>query len=114
MVAITRLHDGQDPGERVFPSKTFELPCTLNKVRFAYSGDRVLCARIDHDCSVIDPETSSIVLSLSGHTDSVQSCAPSAQSKDVICTASSDTTVRVWDSRVGSDAVCVLEGHKRP
>jgi WD40 repeat protein len=67
---------------------------------FSRDGLRVVTTSLDNVARVWETPRSNLVVTLEGHTDTVNSAKFSPDGKNVV-TASSDRTARVWDAQTG-------------
>lgn len=76
---------------------------------FNNGGQHVLTISNNHTAKVWEVKTGMCILTLSGHSNIVQSAIYSQNGKHIL-TGSADSTVRVWDAVTGKCKL-ILEGH---
>ena len=81
----------------------------MSSASFSPDGSRVVTASNDDTARVWDVKTGSVLATLYGHTDAVDSAAFSPDGSRIV-TASGDKTARVWDAETGA-ALTTLLGH---
>jgi WD40 repeat protein len=92
------------------PLTALRVDDTVTFAAFSPDGTRVVTALADKTARIWDARSGKQLLTLSGHTDIVQSALYSPDNTRIL-TASLDHTARVWDARTGAQLE-VLKGHK--
>lgn len=83
----------------------------VTSVAFTDDGGTIVTGSVDRSARVWDAASGTLLLTLSGHTNTVNAVATfSADNLTVIATASSDLTIRVWDA-AGGTLLQTLSGH---
>lgn len=101
-----------ESGDRL---RTFTVPQAdaaennLTDVDFSTDGMRLLASAEDHNAYVFDVETGALLLTLTGHQESLEQIAVSPDGR-YAATTSGDGTLRLWDMATG-EAVRQFVGH---
>ncbi|CAL1287098.1 unnamed protein product, partial [Larinioides sclopetarius] len=68
-------------------------------LKFSTDGGHLFSASTDKTLSIWDTEVGARIKKLKGHSSYINSCCPARRGPQLICSASDDCTVKVWDSR---------------
>ena len=78
---------------------SFAGDCGINSIFFCKGKRRVVCAGDDGSVSVMNVQNNQLEFrSMAGHTETIFDCKLSPKSCNTFCTASYDSTVKVWST----------------